>query len=87
MCLTIDDWKELSSRFSTTSRRPAEKALALKLQTIAPEAIHRLEAIQLKREREQARRERARQLEALPRKRSRRLEAKVIISFCQEKER
>ncbi|CDS13032.1 hypothetical protein LRAMOSA05216 [Lichtheimia ramosa] len=76
VCRTIDDWKELKSQFSTTSRRQAEKALALQLEAIAPEAIHRLEAIQLKKEREEARREKARQLEALPRKRSRRLEAK-----------
>ncbi|CDH50891.1 predicted protein [Lichtheimia corymbifera JMRC:FSU:9682] len=76
VCRTIDDWKELKSRFSTTSRKPAEKALALNLETIVPEAIQRLEALQLKKEREEARRERARQLEALPRKRSRRLEAK-----------
>ena len=77
MCRTTDDWKELQSRFSTTSRRPAEKALALNLEAIAPEAIHQLEALQLRKERQEARRERARQLEALPRKRSRRLEAKV----------
>lgn len=83
MCRTIDDWKELKSQFSTTSRRQAEKALALQLEAIAPEAIHRLEAIQLKKEREEARRERARQLEALPRKRSRRLEAKVNDILCQ----
>ena len=74
---TIESWQTCIDRFSVKTRNHNEKALGLKINEIAPKIIEKLEAQLAAKVREQAKLEKLRKLEEMPRKRSRRLEIKV----------
>ncbi|KAI9490379.1 hypothetical protein BDB00DRAFT_838253 [Zychaea mexicana] len=76
VCDTLESWQSCLSRFSVKTRNHNGKALGHTINEIAPQIIAKLEAKQAAKAREEARLEKQRLLEALPRKRSRRLEVK-----------
>ncbi|KAI8146921.1 hypothetical protein BJV82DRAFT_597042 [Fennellomyces sp. T-0311] len=77
VCDTVEGWYACVSRFSVKTRNHNEKALGLQIvETIGPDVIAKLEAIEAAKAREEARLERLKRIEEMPRKRSRRLEAK-----------
>ncbi|KAI9260586.1 hypothetical protein BDA99DRAFT_605620 [Phascolomyces articulosus] len=76
VCDTLETWQECLTRFSTKTRNHNEKALSLEINEIAPQVITKLENRLAAKAREEAKLERLRKLEELPRKRSRRLEIK-----------
>ncbi|KAI7857988.1 hypothetical protein BDC45DRAFT_603043 [Circinella umbellata] len=73
---TIEEWQACIDRFSAKTRNHNEKALRLEIHEIAPKVIETLEAQLAAKVREQAKLEKLRKLEEMPRKRSRRLEIK-----------
>ena len=74
---TIESWRACIERFSVKTRNHNEKALGLEINEIAPKIIEKLEVQLAAKVREQAKLEKLRKLEEIPRKRSRRLEIKV----------
>ena len=82
MCSTIDGWKDTLKKFQP-SKRLANKELASAINTLGSEVIANLEAKEEARLRQEAKIEKAKKMELIPKKRSRRLEAKVIaIEIC-----
>lgn len=77
MCSTIDGWKGTLKRFQP-SKRLANKELASAINTLGLEVIASLEAKEEVRLRQEAKIKKAKEMELIPKKRSRRLEAKVI---------
>ncbi|KAG0164219.1 hypothetical protein DFQ28_000913 [Apophysomyces sp. BC1034] len=76
VCQTATDWHEWMPKFSTNSRRSAERDLALKLEEIGSYAIRKLKAQEAAKIRREMKRKKTKELEEMPRKRSRRLEEK-----------
>lgn len=82
VCSTIDGWKDTLKKFQP-SKRLANKELASAINTLGSEVIANLEAKEEARLRQEAKIEKAKKMELIPKKRSRRLEAKVIaIEIC-----
>lgn len=77
MCSTIDEWKDTLKKFQS-SKRLANKELTSAINTLGLEVIANLEAKEEARLRQEAKIKKAREMELIPKKRSRRLEAKVI---------
>ncbi|KAI8372953.1 uncharacterized protein BYT42DRAFT_578699 [Radiomyces spectabilis] len=85
VCKTAADWREWVDKFSVTSRRVAEKRLAQALQDVGLPIIHKLEKMEADQLRKEAKLKRARELEQMSRKRSRRLEVKYEQQAEQQK--
>jgi hypothetical protein len=64
-------------KFSVKSTKPGERALALDLQEFGTGVVQKMEAQKAAKLREEAKVERAKMIDMLPRKRSRRIEVKV----------
>lgn len=77
VCSTIDGWKDTLKKFQS-SKRLANKELASAINTLGLEVIASLEAKEEARLRQEAKIKKAKEMELIPKKRSRRLEAKVI---------
>ncbi|KAF7725022.1 histone acetyltransferase [Apophysomyces ossiformis] len=76
ICETIEDWHKWMAKFSTSSRKPAERELAMQLQQIGSIAVRSLQAQQAAKVRREAKLKRMKEIEVTPRKRSKRLEKK-----------
>lgn len=76
MCSTINEWKDTIEKFKPT-KRTASRQLASAITALGKEIIAKLEAREEQRLRHEAKMKRARELELIPKKRSRRLEVKV----------
>ncbi|KAL7316978.1 hypothetical protein PS15m_003389 [Mucor circinelloides] len=75
MCSTINEWKDTIEKFKPT-KRTASRQLASAITALGKEIIAKLEAREEQRLRHEAKMKRARELELIPKKRSRRLEVK-----------
>ncbi|KAK4520071.1 uncharacterized protein ATC70_008200 [Mucor velutinosus] len=75
VCSTVQDWRDLVEKFKPT-KRTANRELASTITALAKEMIAKLEAREEYRLRNEAKVKRARELELMPRKKSRRLEVK-----------
>ncbi|KAI8074029.1 hypothetical protein BC940DRAFT_343578 [Gongronella butleri] len=72
-----NQWQEYMKKWSVKSKRPAERHLAEQLQEIGAIVVEKLEQRRLWKLKEEAKLERQRQYELIPKKRSRRIETKV----------
>lgn len=76
LCSTVEEWHEVVKRFQP-SKRAASKELASALCDLGLEVIAKLEARAAALAKKELKMKRAKELELIPKKRSRRLEAKV----------
>ncbi|KAL0141043.1 hypothetical protein V8B55DRAFT_1512522 [Mucor lusitanicus] len=75
VCATIQDWRDMIEKFKPT-KRTSNRDLASAITTLAREMVAKLEAREENRLRHEAKIKRAKELELMPKKRSRRLEVK-----------
>lgn len=78
VCATIQDWRDMIEKFKPT-KRTSNRDLASAITTLAREMVAKLEAREENRLRHEAKIKRAKELELMPKKRSRRLEVKVCV--------
>jgi hypothetical protein len=82
VCSTAEEWHDMVKKFQP-SNRSSSKELASTVCEIGLEAIRILDARETARLRREAKIERAKKVELLPKKRSSRLEVKVVFYlFC-----
>ncbi|KAI8336550.1 hypothetical protein BC941DRAFT_502789 [Chlamydoabsidia padenii] len=79
LATTTTEWTTWMTKFSNKSSKPAERALASNLHEYGTMMVQKMEAKEAAKLRENAKMERAKQLDMLPRKRSRRIEVKSEI--------
>lgn len=81
VCSTIQEWKDILEKFKPT-KRTSNRDLASAISALGREMVAKLEAREENRLRNEAKIKRARELELMPKKRSRRLEVKVCEKVC-----